>query len=117
MAISLTEAAAKRINRILANDATGGIALRVGLKKVGCSGMAYTYDVAHEIKDGDQVFEQDGAKLVVDSSTFVYLIGSQLDYVREGLKESFKFQNPNEKAACGCGESVSFTIPDRATTP
>lgn len=117
MAITLTDAAAQRIRGILANDANGGVALRVGLKKVGCSGMAYTYDVAQEIREGDQVFEKDGAKLVVDAATFVYLIGSQLDYVREGLKESFKFQNPNEKAACGCGESVSFTVPARATTP
>jgi iron-sulfur cluster assembly protein len=80
--------------------------------------MAYTYDIVHKINAGDQVFERDGAKLVVDPATFVYLIGSQLDYVREGLKESFKFQNPNEKAACGCGESVSFSTPaERSTTP
>lgn len=117
MAITLTDAAAQRIKRILANDASGGIALRVGLKKVGCSGMAYTYDIARDIKEDDQVFEKDGAKLVVDAATFVYLIGSQLDYLRDGLKESFKFHNPNEKAACGCGESVSFTVAGRATTP
>ncbi len=118
MAITMTDKAVARIKKILANDTSGGVALRVGLKKVGCSGMAYTYDIVHEINEGDQVFERDGAKLVVDPSTFVYLIGSQLDYVREGLKESFKFQNPNEKAACGCGESVSFSTPaERSTTP
>ena len=118
MAITMTDNAANRIKKVLANDGKGGVALRVGLKKVGCSGMAYTYDIAHAINEGDQVFEHNGAKLVVDSSTFVYLIGSQLDYVREGLKESFKFQNPNEKAACGCGESVSFSTPaERSTTP
>ena len=118
MAITMTDNAANRIKKVLANAGTGGMALRVGLKKVGCSGMAYTYDIAQTINAGDQVFEHDGAKLVVDSATFVYLIGSQLDYVREGLKESFKFQNPNEKAACGCGESVSFSTPaERGTTP
>ena len=118
MAITMTDKAAARIKKVLASDANGGVALRVGLKKVGCSGMAYTYDIVHEINAGDQVFERDGAKLVVDPATFVYLIGSQLDYVREGLKESFKFQNPNEKAACGCGESVSFSTPaERSTTP
>ena len=118
MAITMTEKAAARIQKVLANDTNGGVAMRVGLKKVGCSGMAYTYDIVQEIKAGDQVFERDGAKLVVDSATFVYLIGSQLDYVREGLKESFKFLNPNEKAACGCGESVTFTAPsERSTTP
>ncbi len=118
MAITMTDKAAARIRKVLADDADGGAALRVGLKKVGCSGMAYTYDIVHEIKEGDQVFERDGARLVVDSATFVYLIGSQLDYVREGLKEGFKFQNPNEKAACGCGESVSFSTPaERSSTP
>ena len=118
MAITMTDKAAARIKKVLASDANSNAALRVGLKKVGCSGMAYTYDIVHEINAGDQVFERDGAKLVVDSETFVYLIGSQLDYVREGLKESFKFLNPNEKAACGCGESVSFSTPaERSTTP
>lgn len=118
MAITMTDKAAARIKKVVASDTNGGVALRVGLKKVGCSGMAYTYDIVHEINQGDQVFEHDGARLVVDPATFVYLIGSQLDYVREGLKESFKFQNPNEKAACGCGESVSFSTPaERSTTP
>ncbi len=118
MAITMTDTAANRIKKVLTSDGKGGVALRVGLKKVGCSGMAYTYDIAQAINEGDQVFEHNGAKLVVDASTFIYLIGSRLDYVREGLKESFKFLNPNEKAACGCGESVSFsTAAETSTTP
>ena len=117
MAITMTDSAATRINKLLAADGKGGVALRVGFKKVGCSGMAYTYDIAYQLNEGDQVFEHNGARLVVDPATFVYLIGAQLDYVREGLKESFKFHNPNETAACGCGESVSFSASNEAALP
>ena len=81
--------------------------MRVGVKKVGCSGFAYTYDYADEIREGDAVFESHGTKLVVDTASLAFLSGSTLDFVKEGLKQAFKFDNPNVDATCGCGESFS----------
>ena len=104
--ISLTDRAAERVQALLAKQA--GVGLRVSLRKVGCAGMAYTFDIAQNLSNGDQVFEHNGVKLIVDADTLTYLSGATLDYVREGLKEAFKFSNPNEKSACGCGESVKF---------
>jgi len=104
--IGLTDRAAERVQTLLTKQA--GLGLRVGLKKVGCAGMAYTFDIAQEIGDSDRVFEHNGAKLIIDTATLAYLTGATLDYAREGLKETFKFTNPNEKSACGCGESVNF---------
>lgn len=108
MAIILTDKAAQRIQALIAKDGHG-VGLRLGIRKAGCSGMAYTFEIAEQISDNDQVFEhRNGAKVVVDASALPYLDGALLDFVREGLSERFKFHNPNEKAACGCGESVSF---------
>lgn len=112
MAITLTDKAAERVHKLLAKEGSG-LGLRVGLKKMGCSGMAYTFNIAHEVTEGDAVFEHNGAKVMADSKALVFLDGSQLDYVREGLQEAFRFTNPNEKASCGCGESVSFELPAR----
>ncbi len=106
MAVTLTDSAARRVQKLLAKE--GGIGLRLGIKKAGCSGMAYTFDIAREINEGDGVFEQGGTKLVVDAHSLVYLDGSQLDFIKDGLKEIFKYTNPNEKSSCGCGESVGF---------
>ncbi len=106
MTISMTENAAKQIRTQLARRGHG-VGLRVGIKKVGCSGFAYTFDYADELRTGDQVSEHDGAKLVVDAESAGFLEGARLDYVREGLKQSFKFDNPNVEATCGCGESFS----------
>ena len=106
MAIKLTESAAKQIRTQL--DKRGrGLGLRVGVKKVGCSGFAYTYDYADEVSVGDHLFESHGTKLVVDGKSLDFLNGSTLDYVKEGLKQAFKFENPNVDAMCGCGESFS----------
>jgi iron-sulfur cluster assembly protein len=104
--VSLTDRAAERVQTLLAKQP--GVGLRASLKKVGCAGMAYSFDIAHELGSSDQVFEHNGAKLIVDAATLAYLAGATLDYAREGLKETFKFTNPNEKSACGCGESVKF---------
>ncbi|OGI42243.1 MAG: iron-sulfur cluster assembly protein IscA [Candidatus Muproteobacteria bacterium RBG_16_64_11] len=104
--ILLTVRAAERVQALIAKQ--GGVALRVGLRKVGCAGMAYTFDIAQEITSTERVFEQHGAKLAVDAAALPCLAGATLDYAREGLKETFKFSNPNEKSACGCGESVNF---------
>ncbi len=106
MAIALTENAAKQIRKSLQKRGKG-LGLRVGIRKVGCSGLAYTFDYADELGANDALFESHDAKLVVDQEALPYLDGSTLDFVREGLKETFKFENPNAKAQCGCGESFS----------
>ena len=106
MAITLTEDAAKQIRRSLAKRGKG-VGLRLGIKKVGCSGLAYTFDYADDVGAEDALFESHDAKVVVDKEALQYLDGATLDFKREGLKESFKFENPNAKAQCGCGESFS----------
>jgi iron-sulfur cluster assembly protein len=106
MTVTLTEKAAKQIQAQLAKRGRG-VGLRVGIKKVGCSGFAYTFDYADELRDGDSVSELAGAKLVVDAESSEFLKGAKLDFVRNGLKQTFKFENPNVDATCGCGESFS----------
>ena len=106
MAIELTENAAKQIQAQLAKRGAG-IGLRLGVKKVGCSGFAYTFDYADEVRVGDHPFEGHGAKIVVDAESLAFLDGSTLDFVREGFKQVFKVNNPNVDATCGCGESFS----------
>ena len=106
MAIELTERAAQQIQKSLAKRGKG-LGLRVGVRQVGCSGWAYTFDYADQAGANDALFESHDATLVVDSAALPYIDGSTLDYVREGLKESFKFDNPNVKNECGCGESFS----------
>lgn len=106
MTITLTENAARHIrNSIVAKR--GGMGLRLGVRKVGCSGLAYTFDVAEAVGDGDQLFEAHDAKVVVDEDALRVLDGSTLDFVRDGFKEVFKVENPNAKSQCGCGESFN----------
>ncbi len=107
MAITLTKNAARQIRKKLAQRGKG-LALRVGIKKVGCSGFAYTFDYADEIHADDQLFESHNANVVVDASSLQFLDGSNVDFVREGLKDSFEFDNPNIDNTCGCGESFSL---------
>lgn len=104
--ITLTESAAERVQRFLANRGKG-IGLRLGVKTTGCSGMAYTLEFVDQLEETDTVFEDRGVKVILDPKSLVYLDGTELDYTREGLNEGFKFSNPNEKARCGCGESFS----------
>ena len=111
MAIKVTENAAKQIRTQLAKRGRG-VGLRVGVKNVGCSGFGYTYDYADEVRAGDTVFEVHEAKLVVDAEALPVLEGATLDFVKEGLKQSFKFDNPNIDATCGCGES--FSVKEKA---
>lgn len=111
MAIQLTESAAKQIQTQLAKRGRG-LGLRVGIKKVGCSGFAYTYDYADTVADGDRAFESHGAKVVIDGKSLEFLEGSTLDFVKEGLKQVFKVDNPNVDATCGCGES--FSVKEKA---
>lgn len=107
MAITLTEAAATHVAKFLTNRGKG-VGLRLGVKTSGCSGMAYVMEFADELQDEDQVFESNGVKLIVDPKSLLYIDGTELDYTKEGLNEGFKFNNPNEKDNCGCGES--FTV-------
>ena len=106
MAINLTESAARQIRRSLAKRGKG-VGLRLGVKEVGCSGLTYTFDYADEVGANDALFEAHDAKVVVDKEILKYFDGATLDYAREGLKEAFKFDNPNAKNECGCGESFS----------
>lgn len=106
MSVQLTESAARRIDLQLAKRGKG-LGLRVGVKKSGCSGWAYTMDYADEIGADDQVFEAHGAKVVVKADHLAQLDGLTLDWQKQGLNESFKFLNPNVKAECGCGESFA----------
>ena len=105
--ITLTETAAERIGKFLANRGKG-LGLRLGVKTTGCSGMGYIMEFVDELHEEDTVFESHGVKVIVDPKALVYLDGTEVDYTREGLNEGFKFGNPNEKARCGCGES--FTV-------
>ena len=107
MAISMTEAAAKHIQGYL--DKRGkGLGLRLAVKTTGCSGMAYVLEFADEAEPIDTIFESMGVNVIIDPKSLVYLDGTELDFVKEGLNEGFKFNNPNEKDTCGCGES--FTV-------
>ena len=106
MAINLTEAAANRIQDQLSKRGRG-LGLRVGVKASGCSGYSYVIDYADEIMPSDQVFEDHGVRLVVDTQSLRLLEGTTLDFQREGLNQMFRFLNPNAKDACGCGESFN----------
>jgi iron-sulfur cluster assembly protein len=107
MAISLSDSAAQRVSDFLANRGKG-LGLRVGIKTTGCSGLAYVLEFVDELQEGDEVFEEKGVKLIVDAKSLVYIDGTELDFVKEGLNEGFKFNNPNQTGECGCGES--FTV-------
>ena len=106
MGITLTEKAANHVKKFLANRGKGE-GLRLGIKTSGCSGMAYVLEFADTIEAEDQVFEDHGVKVIVDSKSLLYLDGTELDFVKEGLNEGFQFNNPNVKDACGCGESFN----------
>jgi len=112
MAIQLTESAANQIRRALSKRGSG-IGLRLGIKKVGCSGWAYTFDYADEIRPDDSTFEAHDVKLVIDAGSLSALDGSTLDFRKEGLREAFKVENPNVADTCGCGESFSMKSDDR----
>lgn len=107
MAITLTEAAAQHVSNFLAKRGKG-IGIRLGVKTSGCSGMAYKLEFADAAESDDIVFDTRGLKVVVDPRSLPYIDGTELDYTREGLNEGFKFNNPNIKDQCGCGES--FTV-------
>jgi len=104
MAITLTENAAQHVRNFMAKRGKG-VGLRIGVRTSGCSGMAYKLEFADEIGSDDLQFASNGVTLLVDPKSLSYIDGMELDYTREGLNEGFKFNNPNVKNACGCGES------------
>ena len=106
MTISITETAAKHVSDQLA-DRGHGIGIRVGVKTTGCSGMAYVLEFVDKLDVGDQVFEDQGVKIIVDPKSLVYIDGTEMDFVKQGVNEGFEFKNPNAKGECGCGESFS----------
>ncbi|MGZ8163803.1 MAG: HesB/IscA family protein [Methylobacter sp.] len=107
MSISLTENAARQIKKQLEKRGKG-IGLKLGVKKSGCSGYAYALDYADNLNENDAVFEDFGAKVIVQEKDLEFVNGIELDYRREGINEAFQFNNPNVKGTCGCGES--FTV-------
>jgi len=106
MSITLTDSAAKHVQNYLTKRGKG-IGLRFGVRTTGCSGMAYKLEFVDAVGDEDQTFESHGVKVFVDPKSLVYINGTELDFVKEGLNEGFKFNNPQEKDKCGCGESFN----------
>lgn len=104
MAVTLTPAAAQHVSAFLSKRGKG-MGLRLGVRTTGCSGLAYKLEYADESQPEDVTFESHGVKVVVDPKSLPYIDGTELDFVREGLNEGFKFHNPREKDRCGCGES------------
>lgn len=107
MAISITQNAAQHVRSQLEQRGKG-LGIRVGVKTTGCSGMAYVLEFVDEQDASDAVFEEFGVKLFVDPKSLVYIDGTQMDFVKQGLNEGFEFKNPNASGECGCGES--FTV-------
>ena len=106
MGVTLSEKAAKHVSNYLAKRGKG-FGIRLGVRTSGCSGMAYKLEFVDEQQAEDLVFESHGVNVVVDPKSLPYIDGTELDFVREGLNEGFKFNNPNVKDACGCGESFN----------
>ena len=106
MAITLTQSAAERVKNHLARRGHG-VGIRLGVKRTGCSGWAYVVDYADEVDSADIVFEDREVRIVVDPDSLELVDGTEVDFVKQGLNEAFKFRNPNVKGECGCGESFS----------
>lgn len=106
MAVTMTESAARHVSNFLAKRGKG-IGVRLGVKTSGCSGMAYKLEFADAAEPEDIVFDTHGLKVLVDPRSLPYIDGTELDYAKEGLNEGFRFNNPNVKDQCGCGESFN----------
>lgn len=110
--MTMTDAAAERVRDLVDNADHDVLGLRVGIKKGGCAGMEYTMDLVDEAKPGDDIIEDKGAKLFVDPSAVLFLLGTEMDFEVTKFRSGFIFKNPNEVSACGCGESVSLQQAD-----
>ena len=106
--IRLTDAAADRIKYVMANAAKPVVGVRVGVKNGGCAGMTYTMEYAEDVGKTDEVVEDKGVRVLIDPKAILFLIGTEMDYKSDKLSAQFVFNNPNQKSACGCGESVNL---------
>ncbi|MBB4000368.1 Fe-S cluster assembly scaffold SufA [Aureimonas pseudogalii] len=110
--MTITEAAADRVREIVASKGDGSTGIRVGVKKGGCAGMEYTIGLSDGAKPGEDVVEQDGARVFVAPEAVLFLLGTRMDYEQTTLRSGFVFNNPNQTSACGCGESVELRPAD-----
>ena len=106
--IKLSDNAVSRIKEIMSNAKKSTIGVRVGVKSGGCAGMSYVMEYTKEVNPNDEVIEEKGVKVFVDSAAIMYLLGTEMDYKKEELSSSFVFNNPNETERCGCGESFKI---------
>lgn len=112
--MTMTAAAASRVNAIIANSGPDAKGVRVGIKKGGCAGMEYTIDMVTEPNPRDDHIEREGAHVWIDPAAVLYLLGTQMDFEVTTLRSGFTFNNPNQTSACGCGESVELKAADLA---
>ena len=106
--ITLSENAANRIKEIMSNAENKSLGVRVGVKSGGCAGMSYVMEYTKDVNPSDEIIEDKGVKVFVDSAAIMYLLGTEMDYKKEELSSSFVFNNPNETERCGCGESFKI---------
>ena len=106
--ITLSEKAADRIKEIMSKDNNKSIGVRVGVKSGGCAGMSYIMEYTKEANPNDEIIEEKGVKVFIDSSAIMYLLGTEMDYKKEEFSSNFVFKNPNETERCGCGESFKI---------
>jgi len=116
MSITLTEKAAVQIQRQV-QKAGSGMALRIGVKQVGCTGLTHTFEIAEHVRPGEHSYESHGARVLVHADNLPFLDGSHIDFVTEGLMQRFKFDNPNVDSECGCGESFNVKKPAAPSRP
>ncbi len=110
--MELTDAAAERVRGLVEKSGGKAVGLRVGVKNGGCAGMSYTVEMADKARPGETLVEDKGAKVMIDPQALLFLIGARMDFTTTKLSSTFTFNNPNETAACGCGESVSLSPAD-----
>ena len=106
--ITLSDKAAQRIKEIMSKAESNAVGVRVGVKSGGCAGMSYIMEYTKEINPNDEIIEEKGVKLFIDSGAIMYLLGTEMDYKKEEFSSSFVFKNPNETERCGCGESFKI---------
>jgi iron-sulfur cluster assembly protein len=112
--MTLTDAAAARVRALMASQGPEVVGLKIGVKKGGCAGMEYTMSLVDKIERLDEVVEVDGARVIVDPQAVLYLLGTEMDFKTDKLSAQFVFNNPNQKGACGCGESINLEPAPRA---
>ena len=105
--ITVSDAAAERIKHLLSMRAGGSYGIRVGVKSGGCSGLSYLIEYADDARPFEELIQVKGVRILIDPKAIMYVIGSQMDYTEDSFKSGFVFNNPNEKAKCGCGKSFN----------